>query len=191
MSPDPATTRLLRDCREGDREAMDALFARLYQDLRERAHRELRRSSSDTLRTTALVHEAYLRLVDRDGIDARDRAHFLAVASRAMRFALVDYARAAGAQKRGGDRTVVPLETVQVGRADRHVTLLEVHEALEKLANADERLGRLVECRFFGGLSYDEVATVLDCSVRTAKRDWTRARAWLYRFLTPAPKAAD
>lgn len=181
--PDSVTTQLLIDCRGGDREAADALFSRLYQDLRARAHRELRRGRAKTLRTTALVHEAYLRLIDQESIEARDRSHFLALASRAMRFTLVDHARAANAEKRGGGQRSVPLEAVELGEDEATFTLLEVDEALEKLSAADERLGRLVECRFFGGLSYEETASVLDCSVRTAKRDWRRARTWLYRFL--------
>jgi len=181
------TTQLLRDARGGDRDAFDRLFAHVYDDLRRLAHQRLQRHRrGETLSTTALVHEVYLRLVDQNGADATDRAHFFALASRAMRFILVDYARARLAKKRGGGVADVPLDAVQVAADERAADVLSLHEALEVLGRRNERLGRLVEYRFFGGLSYEEIALVVGCSVPTVKRDWSRARAWLYRVMQAA-----
>ena len=163
---------------------MDALFTRMYGELREIAHRRLGGfRPGDTLNTTALVNEAYLKLVDQGAAGPQDRAHFLALASRAMRFVLVDYARARGAAKRGGGAEALPLDAVQVASAERGDELLELDEALDLLAGADARLAEVVEMRFFGGLSHDEIAAVTGRSVPTVKRDWTRARAWLFRVM--------
>ena len=178
------TTQLLRAARAGDREAFDRLFGHVYDDLRRIAHQRLQRHRrGETMSTTALVHEVYLRLVDQNGADARDRAHFFALAARAMRFILVDYARARVAKKRGGGAAVVPLEAIQVAADERAADVIALHEALDVLARRNERLSRMVEYRFFGGLSYEEIAEVVGCSVPTVKRDWGRARAWLYHSM--------
>lgn len=181
------TRILLSRLRDGDSQAFDDLFEHVYDELREIAHQRLsRHRPGETLNTTALVHEAYLRLVDQSDADWQDRAHFLAVASRAMRFIIIDYARALSAAKRGGESEPVPFDDVQVGTEDRTADLLALDDSLEKLAGFSERLARLVEYRFFGGLTYKEVAEVTGRSVPTVKRDWRRARTWLYRAMQPA-----
>jgi RNA polymerase sigma factor (TIGR02999 family) len=190
MAPDPETTRLLAAARGGDREAFDLLYSRVYAELREIAHRRLRRHRpGETLSTTALVHEAYLRLVDQAGAGASDRAHFLALASRAMRFVLVDHARAQQAQKRGGGQQDIPLEAVQVAGDRSAPDLVALDDALERLRRFSDRQCQLVEYRFFGGMTYEEIAEVMDVSLRTVKRDWTKARTWLYTYMQP-PAAA-
>lgn len=155
-------------------------FDAVYDELRRLAAAMLRRHTpGDTLNTTALVHEAYLKLGDGSG--AADRAHFFALAARAMRFILVDHARARHAAKRGGHRvTLGPAHDVADLRADE---VLALDEALSRLAAERERLAETVELRFFGGLTHDEVAEARGVSVRTAKRDWELARAWLHRAI--------
>ena len=181
------TTQLLRDARSGDRDAFDRLFGHVYEELRRIAHQRLQRHRrGDTLSTTALVHEAYLRLVDQNGAQASDRAHFFALAARAMRFILVDYARARVAKKRGAGVVAVHLEAVQIAADERAADVISLHEALELLGQRNERLSRMVEYRFFGGLSYEEIAEVVGCSVPTVKRDWGRARAWLHHSMRVA-----
>jgi RNA polymerase sigma factor (TIGR02999 family) len=187
MIADPDTTQLLRDSRHGNRDAFDQLFSRVYDELRQIARqRLLRHRPGDTLSTTALVHEAYLKLVDQTNAGANDRAHFLALASRAMRFVLVDHARAQRAQKRGGGVVAVPLDAVQVAADEPPADLLALDDALERLSRFSERQSQLVEYRFFGGLSYEEIAEVTGLSVRTVKREWARARTWLYTYMRPA-----
>lgn len=186
MSSQPNTTQLLREVRGGSRTAFDDLYAHVYDDLRLAAHQRLGRyRSGQTLNTTALVHEAYLRLVDQSQMRWQDRAHFLALASRAMRFILIDHVRSRTAQKRGGADEDVPLEAVQVAVEDQAADLLALNEALEQLAAHSSRLAQLVEYRFFGGLTYEEIASVTQMSVPTVKRDWARARAWLFRAMQP------
>jgi RNA polymerase sigma factor (TIGR02999 family) len=166
-------------------ESADALYPVVYDELRRLAHHHRRhRAASETLSTTALVHEAYLRLSEGDGVRWSDRAHFLALASRAMRFVLVDQARARNAEKRGGGVAEVSLDDAVLALEDRSADLLAIEEALKRLEQHDARLGRLVQLRFFGGLSYEEVAEVVELSIPTVKRDWARARAWLHRFMT-------
>jgi RNA polymerase sigma factor (TIGR02999 family) len=190
-APDPETTRLLAAARSGDREAFDLLFERVYAELREIARQRLRRQRpGDTLNTTALVHEAYLRLVDQAGAGASDRAHFLALASRAMRFILVDHARAQQAQKRGGGQQDIPLDEVQVAANRPAADLLALDDALERLRRFSDRQCQLVEYRFFGGMSYDEIAEVMGVSLRTVKRDWAKARTWLFTYMQASPAAA-
>jgi RNA polymerase sigma factor (TIGR02999 family) len=173
----------------GDEEAADRLWALVYDGLRRIAHRALRgERPGHTLATTALVHEAYLRLVDDTRISWRDRAHFYALACRAMRHILVDYARQRNAQKREGRKHEVPLEEALDMAADRSEDLVALDEALEQLSARDERLGQVVECRFFGGLSSAETAEVLGSSLRTVERDWSRARAYLYQALRADPE---
>ena len=181
------TTRLLLDARAGDRHAYDRLFGQVYEELRRIAHQRVQHHRrGETLSTTALVQEVYRRLVDQGAAGATDRAHFFALASRAMRFILVEYARSRLAKKRENGGAVVPPDAVQVAADERAADLIALHEALEILGRRNDRLGRMVEYRFFGGLSYDEIADVMDCPVPTVKRDWSRARAWLYRTMQVA-----
>lgn len=190
MSSHPHTTQLLREVRSGSRTAFDDLYAHVYDDLRVAAHQRLARyRSGQTLNTTALVHEAYLRLVDQTQVQWEDRAHFLALASRAMRFILIDHVRSRTAQKRGGPEEPLPLDAVQVAAEEQAADLLALNEALDHLAEHSSRLAQLVEYRFFGGLTYDEIANVTGMSVPTVKRDWARARAWLFRAMRPDSQA--
>ena len=180
-------TALLKEVQAGDREAFEEVMPHVYDELRRIAHQRLvKHRPGQTLNTTALVHEAYLRLVDQTQVDWQDRAHFFAVASRSMRFIIIDYVRARTAEKRGGAQGDVPLDDVQVAAADeRAADLLTLNDALEQLSAANERLCQLVEYRFFGGLTYKEIAEVTGRSIPTVKRDWARARTWLYRALQP------
>ena len=176
-------TGLLTALREGDRGALDQLFPLVYRELHERAHRQLaRHRPGDTLSTTALVHEAYLKLTDSANQTYNDRVHFFAVASRAMRQILVDYARRAMAAKRSGGHPV-SLDPDAIGDPGRPEALLALDEALTQLEKLDERLARIVELRFFGGLSVEETSDALGISPRTVKRDWRKARAFLYQTI--------
>jgi RNA polymerase sigma factor (TIGR02999 family) len=184
MTAQPDTTQLLRKSLGGDRDAFNDVYAHVYDTLREIAHQRLTgRQASATLGTTALVHEAYLRLVDHAGLACVDRAHFLALASRAMRFVLVDYARERTTLKRGGGHSETPLDNVQIAADERAVELLALTDALDQLASVSTRLSDIVDYRFFGGLTFDEIAEATGRSVATVKRDWARARAWLYRSM--------
>jgi RNA polymerase sigma factor (TIGR02999 family) len=177
------TDYLLAD-RGGDREVMDRLFVSVYDELRRIAHHALRHERTDhTLGATGLVHEAYFRLVDQTRVEWRDRAHFFGVASRAMRQILVDYARRRGAVKRGGKVKLLALEEGLVPAEERAEALLAVDEALTRLSEHDAGLAQVVECRFFGGLTEDEIAEATGSSVRTVQRQWRRAKAWLYQEL--------
>ena len=169
----------------GGRAAVDRLVPLVYDELRRIAHRRLlAEQTGHTLDTTALVHEAYLELAALDRLQFQSRAHFLAVAAQAMRRVLIDYAVRRGAQKRGGARRPVSLDEVPLIADERGEELLALDEALERLAGIDERQCRVVECRFFGGMSIEETAEALDTSPATVKRDWTLARAWLNRELS-------
>ena len=180
------TTALLQDWSGGDSSAFDALFPRVYEELRSLAHQRLTRNAPDqTVSTTVLVHEAYLKLVDADRVRVGDRAHFLAVASRAMRFILVDRARERAALKRGGGRQAMTLDEERLASADEaSADLIALDQALDRLARHDEDLVRVVEHRFFGGMEYAEIAEVMGLSVSTTKRYWARARHWLHEFMT-------
>lgn len=181
MPSDGDITGLLAALREGDRAALDRLFPLVYRELHDRAHGQLaRHRPGDTLSTTALVHEAYLKLTDSAHQTYQDRVHFFAVASRAMRQILVDYARRRMAVKRGGAPPVT-LDPEVVGDPGRPEELVALDEALVRLEALDERLARTVEMRFFGGLSVEETAAALGVSPRTVKRDWRKARAVLYQ----------
>lgn len=183
-SPRHEVTRILEAARDGAAGALDDLGPLIYDELRGVARRQLRRiRPGETLDTTALVHEAYLKLVDQDRAQWQDHAHFVAVAAVTMRHLLVDYARSRSAQKRGGDMIHVSLGDRQVGKGDKAIEVLAVDEALETLTRRSERLGRLVELRFFGGLSVKETAEVMGTSERTVKRDWRKARAVLFSLL--------
>ncbi len=168
----------------GDRTAFDRLLPLVYADLRRRAHAQLsHRRPGDTLSTTALVHEAFLKLAASRQQDFKDRVHFFSVASRAMRQILVDYARAAAAAKRGGGQRAVALDVDRVADIDRAEELVALDEALEQLEALDPRLAKIVELRFFGGLSVEEAGEALALSPRTVKRDWRKARALLYQMI--------
>lgn len=166
------------------REGLDAFVPRLYQELREMAHRQLLGERADhTLSTTALVHEAYLKLARLDRLEWQNRAHFCAEAARAMRRILVDYAVRRGAKKRGGDRVKVELEDSFAITEAEAGQLLALHGALEQLESHHPRHARVVECRFFAGMTIPEIGEALDISPATVKRDWQMARAWLNREL--------
>jgi len=185
-APDPEITRLLDSVSGGDASALDRLIPLIYDDLRAMAHRRIAvEQDGHTLNTTAVVHEAYVRLVEASARGWRDRIHFFAVASRVMRHILIDYARMRRAEKRGGGIVPIPLGDVDGLAAPAVVDVLELHDALQRLALHDPRLERVVECRFFGGMSMEETAAALGVSVRTATRDWRRARAYLYDELKP------
>jgi RNA polymerase sigma factor (TIGR02999 family) len=184
MSADGEITGLLAAYREGDRAALDRLFPLVYGALRQLAHRQLTaRRAGDTISTTVLVHEAYLKLTGSAHQTYQDRIHFFAVASRAMRQILVDYARRHAAVKRGSGAIAVSLDPDALPDPGRAEELVALDEALSKLERLDERLGRMVELRFFGGLSVEETGEALGVSPRTIKRDWRRARAFLYRAM--------
>lgn len=177
-------TRLLHAAREGDAKALDDLYPLVYQDLHRVAHRALMGGRpGDTLNTTALVHEAYLKLHGASAFQPQDRRHFFAVAARAMRQIVVDHARSRAAQKRGGAYQRVDLDAATIASDDSGLAVLALEDALRKLAVLDDRLARVVELRFFGGLSVEETAEVLEVDPRTVKRDWRKARAVLYLTL--------
>ncbi|MDQ3136846.1 MAG: sigma-70 family RNA polymerase sigma factor [Gemmatimonadota bacterium] len=177
-------TALLADWQRGDAGAVDRILPLVYDELRRIAHRQLRvERPGHTLSTTALVHEAYIKLVDQTRAQWADRGHFLAVAAGAMRRILVDYARRDQAAKRGGGQHPVTFDDALSLTEDRADTLVAVDEALTRLAALDERLSRVVECRFFGGLTEEETATALQVTARTVRRDWVKAKGWLYQEL--------
>jgi RNA polymerase sigma factor (TIGR02999 family) len=189
MSNDHDITGLLMAWRSGDEKALDQLFPRVYDELRRIAHQRLGRERGDhTLGTTALVNEAYLKLVDQTRAQWADRAHFFAVAARVMRRILVDYARRHQAKKRGGAVAPLSLDDEAVASAtliadERADMLLALDDALTRLAELDERLSRVVECRFFGGLTEEETANALSITARTVRRDWVKAKGWLHQAL--------
>ncbi len=185
--PDSTTVTALLQAHQAGEEDIDALFDHLYDELYDLAHRQLRRlRPGDTMSTTALVHEAYLKLVDQSEADWDDRAHFFAVAATCMRHILLNYARAQSTEKRGGDRVRLSFEDGTMAPQDSAETLVMLDRALGRLAEQDERMARVVELRFFGGMTQKETATVLDVSVRTVRRDWKAARAWLSKALSDA-----
>jgi len=182
---------LLDDLKGGDPAALDELFTLLYAEMREIARRQRARWQGNyTLNTTALVHEAYLKLVGQDQLDVESRAHFHALAARAIRHILCSYARDRGAQKRGGGLERLTLDELKLpadgtgGSDEQWRDLAALDAALQRLEQIDARQARVVECRFFGGLTIEETATAVDVSPRTVKRDWAMAQAWLHRELT-------
>jgi RNA polymerase sigma factor (TIGR02999 family) len=180
--PPPATvTEMLLDAKRGDRDALDRLMAVVYDELRAIAHRRLALESvGHTLSTTALVHEAYLKLIDQRQVDWQNRAQFFAVAALAMRRILVHHAETRRAAKRGLGVSPLPLEmAIEVGTPIDDDTLLGLNEALDRLAVFNERGARVVEYRFFGGLGYDEIAAAMQLAPITVRRAWEAARAWL------------
>jgi RNA polymerase sigma factor (TIGR02999 family) len=191
-------TRLLGELREGRREAFDELFPLLYEELRALAHRQRRTwRGSETLNTTALVHEAYLKLVAQSTADWETEAHFLAAAGRAVRHILINYARDQQAQKRSGGLRRVSLGQVELeGDAgldlvQRPETIMALDEALTRLTQQSERQGRIVECRFFGGMTIKQTAAALGVSSATVERGWAMAQAWLYRELRTSMGGAN
>jgi RNA polymerase sigma factor (TIGR02999 family) len=177
-------TDVLTTLRAGGGESLDRLLPLVYQELRSMAHRQLAaRGRGGTLQTTALVHEAYLKLVDQSRATWRDRAHFLAVASIAMRHVLVDRARARLALKRGGGLRRITFDEREIAVDDQPDALVQLDEALKRLGEVEPRLVRVVECRFFGGLTEEEIAEALGLTPRTVQRDWVKARMMLRRAL--------
>jgi len=184
MSSEGMVTQLISAHRNGDDRAGDRLFALVYDELHEMARRQLRfRSPGQTLNTTGLVHEAYLKLFDRDESGWNDRVHFFSVTARAMRQILVDYARRIRADKRGGGAHHTEINASIISDGKGNVDILDLDEALKKLEELNPRLSVIVECRFFGGMSIEETAALLDVSSRTIDRDWLKAKAFLYMAL--------
>jgi RNA polymerase sigma factor (TIGR02999 family) len=182
--PEADITGLLQQLSQGRRDALDRLMAIVYEEMRRIAHGQLRRErAGHTLSTTALVHETYLKLLDVNQVQWIDRAHFYAICARVMRRILIDYARSKQRQKRGAGAVVVPLDEALDVPIERAGDLVALDEALVRLEALSERQCRVVECRYFGGLSVEETAAVLGVSPATVKRDWTFSRAWLNREL--------
>ena len=176
-------TGLLEAFEGGDRNALDRLLPLVYDELRRIAHRELQRERPDhTLSTTDVVHEAYLKLLEHGRVASGEQVRFLAVAATAVRRALIEHARRRDTVKRGGGQRPLTLDE-DIVAADHSDHLLALDDALTRLADLDERLARVVECRYFGGLTEDETAAALGVTSRTVRRDWVKARAWLYREL--------
>ncbi len=179
-------TRMLQEWSGGDRDALDALLPLVYTELHRQASRYLRRERSDhTLQTTALIHEAYMKLVDQREVNWQNRTHFFGIAAQMMRRILVDYARQRHRAKRGGIAEDLPLEEAAlVVSEERSVDLVALDEALTRLAEFDERQARIVELRYFSGLTIEETAEVLRISPATVKSDWNVAKAWLRHEIT-------
>lgn len=177
-------TQLLIKFREGSKDAYDEIFPHVYERLKRLASRQLKgEAAGHTYSKTDLVHEAYLKLIDQAEVEWQDRAHFYALAARSMRRILIEHARKKKAAKRGGskhDRTFID----EIMRVDEQAeSLLEIDDAINKLADMDERMAKVVECRYFGEMTYDDIAEATGVSTRTAKRDWELARGWLYKEL--------
>jgi RNA polymerase sigma factor (TIGR02999 family) len=176
-------TELLLSLRTGDPAALEALLPIVYDELRRLARRQLSPRGNESLDTTELLHEAYLRLFDQSRVTPNDRRHFFALAARAMRRVLIDRARRRRAAKRGGGRRRVDLDSRDLRVDETASQLVALDEALTRLGRVDERLSRVVELRFFAGLNVEETASVLEVDPRTIRRDWRKARALLYRDL--------
>jgi RNA polymerase sigma factor (TIGR02999 family) len=194
MTGPGAVTEFLRRAADGDASAFDAAFALVYEELRVLARSQLRGEAvGHTLETGALVHEAYLRLSGDAPAAFEDRSHFLAIAATAMRRILVEHARRTTAAKRGGAAAPLSLDEAVLSHTiafdDRDTSLVDLDEALDRLAQLNARQAKVVECRFFGGLSEEEVAAALGIGLRTVKRDWANARSWLFRALHPEADA--
>ena len=189
MTPSPGeVTQLLVDWGNGDKAALDRLTPLVHEELHRLAHRHMRlERPNHTLQTTALVNEAYVRLVDQRNLHWKNRAHFFSIASRLMRRILVDRARAHHGPKRGGGALQVSLDDAAIVSSERAAELVALDEALTRLAEMDERKSKVVELRFFGGMSVEETAEALGVSPITIKRDWSTAKAWLYREIANEP----
>lgn len=188
MESDATVTQLLQKFQNGHSEASEQLWAEVYDELRRLAHNRLAgERQGHTLSTTDLVHECYLKLVDQTQVQWQSRLHFFAMASRVMRHILIDYARRRSAEKRGGNAPHMSLHEVRVSDDEMSAELfLTIDDALDQLAELDERLVRVVECRFFGGMKEKEIAELMDLSPRTIRRDWRKAKGWLARALEEA-----
>jgi RNA polymerase sigma-70 factor, ECF subfamily len=182
--PPPEVTQLLLDWSAGNQAALDELMPLVYRELRKMAHSYLNRERRQTLQTTELVHEAYVRLVDQKRVKWQNRAHFFGVAAQLMRRILVDRARHHKRAKRGGGAPMMSLDQNLAARREPTVDLLALDEALHELARLDQRKARIIELRFFGGLEVDETAAFLNVSAITVMRDWKLAKAWLHRALS-------
>lgn len=179
-------TEILRNWGDGNREALEVLLPLVYDELRRQAHRYMNRENQGhTLQTTDLIHEAYLKIVEQKNIDWQSRTHFFAIAANQMRHVLVDYARARNRLKRGGKGRDLPLDEAMLIVGDSaNVNLIELDEALNRLTEFDQQQARIVELRYFSGLSLEETAEALKISVATVKRDWNMAKAWLRKELS-------
>lgn len=178
-------TELLASYGRGNKESLDQLMPVVYDELRRQAARYLRREQAGhTLQTTALIHEAYVRLVDQRNMQWQNRAHFFGIAAQMMRRILVDHARSKKRVKRGGSEIRVSLDDVNVAAKGQDLDVVALDEALDRLAQIDEQQSRVVELRFFSGLSVEETAEVMGISKSTVKRDWSMAKAWLHRELS-------
>lgn len=177
---------MLQAWSEGDGDVLDELMPLVYEELRRQASRYLRRERPwHTLQTTALIHEAYLKLVDQKEVKWQNRAHFFAIAAQAMRRILVDYARSRKRDKRGGEDVKLQLDEAQnVSTGERNIDLVALDEALTRLSKFDARQARIVELRYFSGLDIDETAGILGISNATVRRDWNIAKAWLHQQIT-------
>jgi RNA polymerase sigma factor (TIGR02999 family) len=185
MSDAHSVTKLLEQWNSGDREALDKLLPLIYEELRKMAKRYMRQQNpGHTLQTTALIHEAYLRMVQQKEKHFENRAHFFGVAATAMRHILVDYARTRQTAKRGGGARPVSLEEAALVTQERAAELVDFDEALKELETLSQRQSRVVELRYFGGLTVEETATVLAVSPETVMRDWTMAKTWLHHALS-------
>jgi RNA polymerase sigma-70 factor, ECF subfamily len=181
----PDVTQLLVAWNDGDQAARDELMSVVYQELHRLAHQYMKRESpGHTLQTSALVNEAFLRLIDQTKVRWQNRAHFYGIAAQMMRRILVDYARSRGYAKRGGGAQQISFDEALIVSDDRSAEIVGVHEALERLSAIDPRKGQIVEFRFFTGLSIEETARILGVSPGTVMRDWTLAKAWLHREIS-------
>ncbi|HRH43193.1 MAG TPA: sigma-70 family RNA polymerase sigma factor [Pyrinomonadaceae bacterium] len=180
-------TQLLKSLQTGDKTVLDELFPLVYSELKQLAAAQLRNEREDhTLQPTALVHEAYLRLIEQHSVDWQNKAHFFSIASEMMRRILVNHAINHQAKKRGRGETKIALDEAVSFASERDINLIDLDTALLKLAGLDERQARIVEMKFFGGLSTEEVAAVLEISGRTVKREWRSAKIWLYEEMKSA-----
>jgi len=180
-SNQPDVTILLRQLTDGDHQAAEKLIPLVYDELKRLARSYMRRERRDhTLQTTALVHEAYLKLIRQQATNWQGRSHFFGIAAQLMRRILIDHARAHLREKRGGDQLILPLNEALVFSPEHSEDLLRLDEALNRLSKLDSRQGQVVELRFFGGLSVEETAESLNISPKTVKRDWAVAKAWLH-----------
>jgi len=184
MAATQEVTRNLIEWRNGNEAAIEKILPVVYSELKRSARRNLRRERADvSIQTIELINEAYLKLVDQRESDWQNRAHFFAVAARVMRNVLVDHARSRQFAKRGGGATKVSTDEVLIASPERDVNVIDLHEALTNLSKLDERKSRIVELRYFGGLSVEETAEVMGISGITVKREWLKAKAWLYQAL--------
>ena len=184
-TPPHEITQLLVAWGDGDKQALDKLMPFVYGELRRLARNYMRNQKADhTLQTTALVNEAYLRLIDSDKVRWQNRTHFFAISAQLMRRILVDFARAKNAVKRGGENQKITFDEALPVTSDKEAELLALDEALKELATLNERQAQIVEMRYFGGMNEKEIGEALEISTRTVRRDWSVARAWLFRELS-------